>query len=285
MKLALFLFIGSLASAANLSNVVISGQSPAPFVNNFFLYRTYADFRPISNSGVFTDIDGGQLYTSHYGAIAAVQTGIDGPDVTLTVPFSYQLGFTVLDPQNNGYSLTLGHTIVGFLDVGFDVDNSVSRSSVGARYQGITVEWLGPNNNWIPISALELTTNAAIRADEDDPLVSRFLLDGSSATAFVLTGTRDFQFRFNFDLSVGAGPGAAGEAAIRLGLDPCTALPSLSLSCTPGADGFSLEQLGHFATVRLDSFSGPIQNEVPEPATLFTSAAALLLAIHWSRRR
>lgn len=275
--LTLLCFAG-FAHAATLTNVLVSGQIPAPFVNNTFLLRTYADYRPISNSGVTTTIDGAEVYSSHYGAITAIQTGLDAPDLTLTSSFTYQLGFTVLDPSNNGYSLTLGHNIVGYLNAIYNIDNSIPGTSIGARYQGITVEWLNPSNNWIPIPNLELTPSPIARADEDDPFASRLLLDGASATAFVLSGTRNFQFRFLFDLAAAAGPGASGEAAVRLGLDPCSALPSLTVSCTPGLDGTPMNELGHFVTVRLDSFGGPIENAVPEPATLFTAALAIVIA-------
>ena len=278
-------FLTTLAPAATLTNVVVTTPFPIPGGVNNALYRTYAHLSPISNSGVTQNVDGSQVYTSHMGAIAALQTGIDAPAVALLFNTNYQLSFTVEDPANNGYSLTLGHNIVAYLNAAIDVDNSLPGASVGSRYQGITVDWLNPSNDWVPISNLELTTAALARADEDEPLASSFLIDGASATAFVLSGTRDFQFRFTFDIQVAAGAAAAGEAAFRAGLDPCIALPSLVVACTPGLDGTPIEQLGHFATVRVDSFGGPINNEVPEPATLLTTAAAFALALRLKYRR
>jgi hypothetical protein len=287
MKLTTFtlLLAACLSQAATLTNVVVTTRFPIAGITNTPLYRTYGHLAPVSNSGVFTDIDGAQLYTSHIGAIAAVQTNVDAPTVALLYNIDYELSFTVQDPLSNGYSLTLGHNIVGFLNAAYDFDNSLPGSSVAARYQGITVEFFGPNNNWVPISNLELATNYLARANEDDPLATSFLLDGASATAFVLSGTRDFRFRFNFDMQVAAGEAAAGEAAIRLGLDPCTAIPTFVQACTPGIDGTPIEQLGHFATVRLDSFQGPVSNEVPEPATLLTTAAAIAIALRSKLRR
>jgi hypothetical protein len=279
------LLTACLAPAATLTNVAITTQLPIPAGVNNALYRTYGQLSPISNSGVTQNVDGSQVYSSHMGVIAAVQTGVDLPAVALLFNTYYHLSFTVEDPGNNGYSLTLGHNIVAYLNAAIDVDNSLSGSSVASRYQGITVDWLNSSNILTPISNLELTTAALARADEDEPLASSFLLDGASATAFVLSGTRDFQFRFTFDIQVAAGGAASGEAAFRGGLDPCTALPSLVVSCTPGLDNTPIEQLGHFSTVVLDSFGGPINNEVPEPATLLTTAAALALAIRIKYRR
>jgi hypothetical protein len=279
------LFSACLAQAATLTNVVVSGQFFSPIVIDNPLYRTYGDFRPVSNTGVITDPGGTQFYSSHFGALAAVQTGIDGPGVALLIDTNYRFSFTVLDPTNSGYSLTLDHSILGYLNAAFDIDNSPSGSSLGARYQGITVEWLDPGNTWVPIDNLELPTTFIARADEDEPELSRSFFDGAAATAFVLTGTRDFQFRFNFDLQAAAGPGAVGEAAVRLGLDPGNAIPSLVLSRTPGPDGTPSDQLGHFVTLRVDSFGGPIGNEVPEPATLLTTATALAIALRLKYRR
>jgi|GEM_PF-4451287 len=274
-----------LSHAATLTNTVVSTQFVGPSIVNNPIYRTYGDFRPVSNTGVVNQPDGTQEFSSHYGAVAAIQTNIDSPGVALQLYSNYRLTFTVLDPTNSGYSLTLGHSILGFINAGIDVDNSLPGSGVGARYQGITVEWLDPDNSWIALSNLELSTNIGAQADVDDPLVSRFIFDGATETAFALSGTRDFQFRFNFQLQAYSQPGAFGEAAIRLGLDPGNAIPSFVLSNTPGPDGTSVDQLGHFVTLSMQSFGGPIGNEVPEPSTVIPMLTAIGVAIRLKYRK
>ena len=112
-----------------------------------------------------------------------------------------------------------------------------------------------------------------LRGAEDFPF------DGDSVAAIVTEALRYLQHQYAVDLVGARVLAALGEAAVRFGMNPT--LNNYTQSLTPnGADGESLDALGHFVTVNVTSLT-----PVPEPGTWALMGAGLFILVVAVRRQ
>ena len=198
---------------------------------------------------------------------------------TATADLSYQLSFDVSNTPGNLYALFIDASLAGF--------------GTGQYESGIgSLDWLMSDIEAsvlkdgvpLPLAAFTLPgTSGSVSANQtdlNDPVLGFAFSPGDSGD----TALHNYMIVISSKLSLSYAAGDSGEAGLRFGLNPT--LPALTVSATPDSER---ADLGLQLSVQLLSFGEPapeVPNQVPEPATLWTTSALLAgFALKALRRR
>jgi PEP-CTERM motif len=209
----------------------------------------------------------------------------DGPDFALTSPrvAAYDMTFTILDPTNSGYSVSIDTLLRGYRTA--RSDNGIQVSASAGAFSGRidtnmsdATDTLGAQVSGLTLSGGGVNTTTSVNS---------LLQQSKSFNAGTFFGTRTFGLRFTTFGSpnnVFIQNNGAGEMATRFGLDPvnssATGAPAFDDAFYPGVDGEPRSAHGHFVDVRVTSLS-----PVPEPQTYALLLAGLGLMGYAARRR
>ncbi len=209
----------------------------------------------------------------------------DGPNAALTSPrvAAYDMTFTILDPTNGGYSVSIDTLLRGYRTA--RSDNRIQASASAGAFSGRIDTDINDLTDTLVTQVSGLTLSGG--GENTTTSVNSLLEQSKSFNAGTFFGTRTFGLRFTTFGSpnnVFIQNDGAGEMATRFGLDPVNSTaagaPGFADAFYPGVDGESRSLHGHFVDVRVTSLS-----PVPEPQTY----ALLLAGLGWvgyaARRR
>ncbi|MCX6612375.1 MAG: hypothetical protein NTW74_16180 [Acidobacteria bacterium] len=276
MKLFSILLLLPLATqAATISGITVSNLSTADYTIS--TNTQVAEFRSANQGTTPISVNGNiSSFTNQFSWFLGQSAfgGVSGNTIASAV-VSYELSFTVLDPTNSGYILYAESELHGWLTAQYDPLNT-SGSSIFARSGDLNVE---VSRNGLYNLAPNLSAGESnIFVDELSPNTNELILSGGNTQAALQIGTQSFSLRVRMAQSgVVALAEAQGEAGLRFGLEP---LLDFFYIKTPGEDGETASQLGHFTTISMLSFEPAA--EVPEPGYAIPIAMAFLF---YQRRR
>lgn len=260
-----------LLPAATITNVTITNLSTASYANQGangqIEFQSSASFIPPSNSGGLSTLSSALQWLF----AARSENEVTAPAVG-TVQLGYEITFTVEDPANAGYLLSVESTLNGWHTAQWlsgdieafggyiaDFTADVSREGVYANAPNLLLP------GGMASASIDLP-------ESNDPVTSY-----ASAFAAVLQfGTATYSLRYSSPLAFVGTSGPAGEMALRYGLQPT--LNGFAISGTPGPDGEPADTLGLFTTITMLSFDAPADpgSDVPEPGTFALAGAALV---------
>jgi hypothetical protein len=259
----LFILAGAFGlPAATISNVTVTNlSSPDSYSNQAAIYQN--EFRsanvatsPVAVNGNLTS------FTNQFSWFAGIRTGLDSPDITFAPTISYEISFTVNDPGNTGYLIFVSTESRGWLTLEY-LPESFSGTYMTAEGTALDAE-VSAGGMYFNAPNLSVTGLYQM-ADENITSVNELVTNSSAAISNAQSGTDTFYIRFTSSaVSLFSSQLTTGEASLRWGLNPT--IPELALSTTPGFDGETADQLGHFVTISMFSNNEPVTG-VPEPST------------------
>lgn len=209
----------------------------------------------------------------------------EGPDVALTSgrTAAFDIRFTVLDPTNLGYELSVETVLRGYRTV--RSDNGIMGTASAGSFSGRIDLNMDDGIDTLGTQVDDLTILS--QPDSSTTSVNSLVDASESLAAGTFFGTRTFGLRFTTSGSVNnvfLQNNGAGEVATRFGLDPVdsgvSGAPPFADAFYPGSDGESATAHGHFANVRVTPLG-----VVPEPASCILLATGLGLLFLRSLRR
>lgn len=233
---------------------------------------------PVSGSGSLELTTQMQWYNGHLATGGVAQTHKRN--------VVYDLSFTVLDPTNSGYTLSIDTVMRGHSTAIWTGSSNTSSPSSAITATGTTLSGRFDSDLSDAIDELgsqvgDLTILGALGGTSANDVVTRgdsALNQSRSFAAGSLSGTRTFGLRFTTATSsstnVLAQNGEQGQGSVRYGLN--NLLTGLDLSGQPQAGDLSNDQLGHFVTIRLtDLVTDP--GTLPSPGSLWLLLGGALL--------
>jgi len=192
---------------------------------------------------------------------------------------SYDLLFTVNDPLNAGYRLSVASLMQGYSTAAWSSGFDVVTAS-GTRLSGrMDVDALDGNDTLgTEVAELTLDSDSAATASSINPFVHNFDSVSDLFEAGRYSGTRTFAMRFATEplpTLVSMDTDAHGQGAVRFGLG--NALTGLGLTGQPQTGDLDNPDLGHFVTVSV--------SQAPVPAAAYLFLGALPVLARFRKRR
>lgn len=282
MKIAVFLLATTtVAQAASVLNLSLTNNSSVDsqtqntgFAREFATEHSFG--LPVVSGDTITFTSRMATYNGHY-----VDDG--GPTVALVHKRNvvYDLSFTVDDPLNRGYTITVDSGMRGFAEAIWEMGGS-NVVATGLTVSGRIDTDTNDDNDTLTnqIGELTLFSNSAT-ANSTTPNL-RVATDTSKQLVLdEIVGTRDMAMRFTSVVTpttnVFLQNNHQGQGSVQFGLN--NTLNELDPSGQPViGDAYAPENLGHFVTVTVD------YNPIPEPS-ISAIWLAMFVALLGRRKR
>ena len=266
-SLAMALACGALCAAGTISNIsVVNNSSPELTEDTGTRVREFHSqaFTPPAAAGNGNTAS----FTNRFAWMSAHRVFPGGPSLVLSNSntVAYDLLFTIEDPLNQGYELSIDSVFRGYLTAGWQSNTGAFASLVFAAGTLMVATLDSGGGFGTAITPLNTAVDVAV-ADSTNPVSNLLVANSGSYVPGVFTGTHSFVLRYS---TLAANTSGAlqnfntGEADVRFGLDPVST--RFVFANYPGLDGETADGHGHFVTVTARFLADA--GEVPEPGTM-----------------
>lgn len=277
--LLLALSLSPLCFATGITSVVYTNTSPADLATNAVSYQE--EFRSTGSVGGVTNTTNTSSVSAQLQWFGAYRASGNRFANSIMIYPSFTLAFTVADPNNIGYTLSLDTLMRGYLSALY-TSGPANNIDFDVRVAGADFSvWVDSGSGEAFDSALSSFTGTSQLVDANETTTSRNVLASSSTSGSLgsFTGTRNFLIRLSQSPSpvgtVVIQNDIQGEGSLRFGLNPT--VPTFSTGVTPGPDGEAGSNHGLFVTATARFNQDIPSGEIPEPSTFGLLLPALLL--------
>lgn len=279
-RLLMAFTLSAVTLPAAIVGVSVTNTSPADAATA--LPGNVKEFRTANTLGAVTTAGNTSSFSNHFQWMSAMLIPVGGfANINFAYP-SFELTFTIDDPGNVGYTLSVESIVRGFVEAVFASGPVGPFSTVQSNGTSLAA-YLNTGSGFALYNPLRIAGVTAT-ASQGTPVASTLASGTNTVSLGSFVGTRTFGLRFAEDpspaLSQVAQNNVAGEAAGRFGLAPT--LAQFVQADYPGVDGEAAALHGHFLTVSAEFNNA---TGVPEPATWVLTAGGLALAAGLRRRR
>ena len=282
------LLVAASSQAATISSLGIVNNSSANEAtttgsNRLLEWQTSSTFSPVTSSGDQVSFSHQMQFYNGYH----IPIGSSGFALTHNRDVIYDLTFTIEDPTNRGYSLSVdsllrGYSTAEWLDGTSFNAVTVTGVSVSGRLDTDTTD----TNDTLDtqISGLTIATSG-VTANQTNTTANLFqeIVDVHSAGNFV--GTRSFALRFTTTptptTNVFLQNNQSGQGSIRYGFNNTLSGLDPTGQSQPGDSYTDNNDLGHFITVSAE-FN---PEAVPEPSSILLLLGSVSLLMFNRQRR
>ncbi|MGB2427940.1 MAG: PEP-CTERM sorting domain-containing protein [Akkermansiaceae bacterium] len=270
-------------SALSITNNSSANEATTTGSNRLLEWQTSSNFTPVSTFGDQVSFSHQMQFYNGYH----IPIGSSGAALTHNRDVIYDLAFTVEDPTNRGYTISVDSLLRGFSTALWL--NGVSANAVIAT--GVTLSGRIDTNTGdaldtlgTQIEGLTVGSGSGVTANQSNTFVNSSGEITDSYAPGEFTGTRSFALRFTTaptpTTNVFLQNGQAGQGSIRYGLNnTLTGLDPTGQS-QPGDSYTDNNDLGHFITVTAE-FN---PQAVPEPSSTLMILGSLTLVIFRRKR-
>jgi hypothetical protein len=277
------LMAGVAGQAATISSLaILDGSSANEAIttgsNRLLEWQTSSNLSPVTISGdVVSFSHQMQFYNGYH-----IPIGSSGFALTHKRNIIYDLTFTIQDPTNRGYSVSVDSLLRGY-STGQWLDGTSSNALIatGVTLSGRIDTDTNDATNTLTNQLTRLTMNSAsgVTANQTNTFVNNFAEDSDSYNAGDFVGTRSFALRFTTlptpTTNVFLQNNQSGQGSIRYGFNNTLAGLDPTGQFQSGDVITDNDELGHFISVTAE-FN---PEAVPEPGSsmlLLVSLAPLL---------